>query len=476
MSIEVVTLSSGRKTLSESVLEEFRDGLRGELVLPQSPDYEEARKIWNGMIDRHPALIVRSLGASDVINAVNFARENNILLAVRGGGHNVAGNAVCEGGMVIDFSLMKSVRVDTNNRTARVEPGCLLGDLDRETQAFGLATPGGIVSTTGVAGLTLGGGFGWLSRKYGLSVDNLLSVDLVTAQGNLITASRTENPDLFWGLRGGGGNFGVVTSFEFSLHEVGPLVYSGIIVKPLSEAKQYIRFHRKFAREAPDDLTVWMVIRKAPPLPFLPESVYGQLVVVVPFLYLGDQKEGERLIKPVREFGTSHGEAIGMNPFISWQRTFDVLVEPGARNYWKSHYLDDISDGAIDVIMEYAKRFPSPQCEVFIPRMEGAIARVPAGQTAYAHRGAPFTLNIHTRWEKAGDDERCIAWAREFFEALRPYSTGGVYVNFLSEEGESRVRDAYPNEIWDRLVELKNKYDPNNLFRLNQNIRPTVGQ
>lgn len=459
--------------LEPAILSALRKSFKGELLEPGDPSYDEARTIWNGMIDRHPALIARCKSADDVVSAVTFARDNELLLAVKGGGHNVAGNAVCDGGVMIDLSLMNRVHVDAEKRTARVEGGCLLQDMDRETQAFGLATPGGIISTTGVAGLTLGGGFGWLSRKYGLSIDNLLETEVVTADGRVLRASESETPDLFWGLRGDGGNFGVVTSFTFKLHEVGPELYSGLIVQPFEAAKNYLRSYREFVAAAPDELTAWIVIRRAPPLPFLPEDVHGQLVVVVPFIYLGDPDEGEGLVAPLRTFGKSHGEHVGMNPYTVWQSGFDALNEPGARNYWKSHYLKDLSDGAIDAILDFAGRLPSPHCEVFIPHLQGATSRVPEAATAYAHRAAPFAINIHTRWYEPEDDARCTAWVRDFFERTEPFAEG-VYVNFLSDEGAERVRDAYPPETWERLVALKNRYDPGNLFRMNQNVRPTL--
>ena len=329
----------------------------------------------------------------------------------------------------------------------------------------------GIVSHTGVAGLTLGGGFGWISRKHGLTIDNLISADLVTADGNLLTASSEENSDLFWGIRGGGGNFGIATSFEYNCAEIGPDVFSGVVVKRFEDAKTYIEFHREYVRTLPDEMTVWMVVRHAPPLPFLPESIHGHLVLLVPFVYLGNQSEGEKLIKPIREFGKSHGEAIGMNPWRGWQAGFDELNAHGARNYWKSHHLKDLSDSCIDHILEFASKFPSQNCEVLIPHMEGAPSRVPEEETAYGFRKTPFLLNIHTRWDEAEDDEKCISWAREFFESTKQFANG-VYVNFLSDEGEERVKDAYTKDVWDRLVRLKNKYDPVNVFRMNQNIKP----
>lgn len=462
-----------QKQLDESTLEGLRGNLRGELLLPEDAGYDAARAIWNGMIDRKPALIIQCLGAHDVVQGVNFAREQGLLLAIKGGGHNVAGNAVCDGGVMLDLSLMRSVHVDPKRKTVRADAGCLLSDVDYETQLFGLAISGGIVSHTGVAGLTLGGGFGWISRKHGLSIDNLLSAEVVTADGKVLTANSKENPDLFWGLRGGGGNFGIVTSFEFECVRLGPEVFSGIIVQRFEDAKAYMQFHAEYVRTLPDDMTVWMVVRHAPPLPFLDQSVHGKLVVLVPFVYLGDREKGEKLIQPIREFGKPHAEAIGMNPWTAWQSGFDALNSHGARNYWKSHHLRELSSACIDKAIEFAEKMPSPHCEVFIPHMEGAPSRVPEDETAYTFRTTPFVLNIHTRWDNAGDDDRCIGWARDFFDNTQQFANG-VYVNFLSDEGEQRVKDAYTEEVWQRLTQLKDKYDPANLYRMNQNIKPSA--
>jgi FAD/FMN-containing dehydrogenase len=433
--------------------------------------YEDARKIWNGIFDKKPAIIARCVGTSDVINAVNFARNNNLLISVKGGGHNSAGTAACDDGLMIDLSLMRRVTVDKQNKTARVDGGALLGDVDSETQLHGLAVSAGIVSHTGVGGLTIGGGFGWLSRKHGLSVDNLISAEVVTAEGKLITASADENPELFWGIRGGGGNFGIVTSFEFKCAEIGTEVYSGLIVKKFEDAKKYMQFHRDYVRTLPNEATVWMVVRHAPPLPFLPDDVHGKMIVAIPFVWLGQPEKGQELINPIREFSASLGEAIGMNPWVGWQATFDGLVAHGARNYWKSHHLQSLSDDCIDNIIEFSSNLPTQECEVFIPHMEGAPSQMPENQTAFAHRKTPFLLNIHTRWQNASDDDRCIGWAKDFHSATSKFARG-VYVNFLSQEGEDRVKDAYTPEVWNRLIDVKNKYDPHNLFRMNQNIKP----
>ncbi len=460
------------KQLEQAIIDDLKAHFRGEVLLPGSTDYDSVRKVWNGMFDRKPAIITRCISTSDVLNAVKFARENDLLTAVRGGGHNSAGNGVCDDGIMIDLSLMRRVNVDPKTKTLRVDGGALLGDMDCEAQLYGLAVSGGgIISHTGVGGLTLGGGFGWISRKYGLAVDNLISAEVVTANGDLLTASSDENPELFWGLQGGGGNFGIVTSFEFKCVDLGPELYSGLIVKKFEDAKAYLQFHRDYVRSLPDEMTAWLVVRHAPPLPFLPKDVHGKMVVIVPFVWLGDEAEGARLIGPIREATPSLGEAIGMNPWAGWQAGFDGLVTHGARNYWKSHHLKELPDACIDRIIEFAKTMPSDECEVFIPHMEGAPSRVPENATAFAHRRTPFVLNIHTRWHDLKDDARCLAWARDFHQATEPFAQG-VYVNFLSDEGEDRVKDAYTTETWDRLVQVKKIYDPTNLFRMNQNIKP----
>ncbi|MFD1564131.1 FAD-binding oxidoreductase [Haloarchaeobius amylolyticus] len=456
--------------VDDGAIDGFGEGLHGELLRPEDPNYDETRAIWNGMIDRRPALIARAMGVSDVIAAVNFAREQDMVLAVRGAGHNIAGNAVCDDGLMLDLSAMRSVRVDPEEQTARVEPGATLGDFDHEAQAFGLATPLGINSTTGVAGLTLGGGFGWLTRRDGLTVDNLRSVDIVTADGELRRASEEENPDLFWGVRGGGGNFGVVTSFEFDLHEVGPEILSGPIVYAGEDARDVIRHVRDFNEDAPDESAVWVVLRKAPPLPFLPEDVHGVGVVLVVMFYAGDMDEGEEVLAPLREYGDPIADAVGPHQYAAFQQAFDPLLTEGARNYWKSHNFSELSDDAIDTAVEYAAELPSPLSEIFFAQIGGEMGRVPADATAYPHRDAEYAMNVHTRWEDPAMDDRCIAWSREFFDAMAPYGTGGVYMNFISEdEGEEDL--AYGTNQ-QRLAEVKATYDPENLFRMNQNVEP----
>jgi len=456
--------------VDDGAIDGFGEGLHGELLRPGDPNYDETRAIWNGIIDRRPALIARAMGVSDVIAAVNFAREQDMVLAIRGAGHNIAGNAVCDDGLMLDLSAMRSVQVDPEGQTARVEPGATLADFDHEAQAFGLATPLGINSTTGVAGLTLGGGFGWLTRKYGMTVDNLRSVDIVTADGQLRHASDDENPDLFWGVRGGGGNFGVVTAFEFDLHEVGPEVLTGMVVYHGADAPDVLRHVRDFNETAPDESTVWMVLRKAPPLPFLPEDVHGEdVLVVVPF-YAGDMAAGEDVLAPIREYGDPIADVVGPHQYAEFQQAFDPLLEEGARNYWKSHNFSTVSDDAIDTVVEYAQDLPTPLSEIFFGQLGGAMGRVPVDATAFPHRDAEYGMNVHTRWEDPADDDRCIDWSREFFDAMAPYATGGVYMNFISEdEGEEDL--AYGTNQ-QRLAEVKAAYDPDNLFRMNQNVEP----
>ena len=454
------------------VLESLRGQLRGELCYPGEPGYEQARQIWNAMIDKHPAAVIRAAGAADVMRAVELAREHQLILSIRGGGHHIAGNAVCDGGLMLDLSPMKSVRIDPSARTARVEPGVTLAGFDKEAQAFGLATPLGINSTTGVAGLALGGGFGWLSRKLGLTVDNLLSADVVLAKGALVHASAGENDDLFWAIRGGGGNFGVVTSFEFRLHPVGPEVIAGLIVHPFANAKELLHGYRRAVANAPDDLTCWVVMRKAPPLPFLPQEVHGKEVVVLAMCYVGDPSNAQATLAPLRALGKPIADVVGPMPFAAWQQAFDPLLAPGQRNYWKSHDFVELDDGFIDLLVEYVGRLPSPDCEVFIGHLGGAVNRVPATATAYPHRDINFVMNVHTRWGEASQDQACIRWARELFDRAAPYATGGVYVNFMPEDEAQRVsRGAYgPN--YERLSKLKARYDPDNLFRRNHNIQP----
>jgi len=469
--ITVKTLDRGSVSLDAAILDGFRQALRGQLLLAGDHGYDDARAIWNGMIDKRPALIARCRGTADVMRAVAFARDHDLLLSVRGGGHNIAGSALCDGGMVIDLTLMRGVRIDPTARRAWVEGGATLGDFDHEAQAFGLATPLGINSTTGVAGLTLGAGFGWLSRKHGMTCDNLISADVVTADGALVHASADDHADLFWALRGGSGNFGVVTGFEFRLHPVGPLVYAGLVVYPIDQAKRVLVAYREWLETLPDEATVWTVARQAPPLPFLPAEWHGKEVIAVPVFYAGDPKEGEKVLARALTLGTPIGSHLGEMPYTAWQQTFDPLLTPGARNYWKSHNFSSLADGAIDALVHSVSRLPSPHCEIFFGCLGGATMRVKPDATAYPHRDTLFAVNVHGRWETAAEDESGIAWARDFFEKTKAFATGGVYVNFLTADEGARLHAAY-GPSYDRLAAVKKKYDPRNRFRNNVNILP----
>lgn len=467
------TLNDKSASLETDALDRFASEMHGDIITPADAEYDTLRVLWNAMIDRRPALIARCHDADDVCTAINFARNSNMLFSVRGGGHHIAGNAAVDNGMMIDLSLMRSVHIDADTRRARVGPGALLGDVDRASQSFGLATPLGINSTTGVAGLCLGGGFGWLTRKYGLTVDNLMSADLVTAEGRLITVSASQHPELFWAIRGGGGNFGVVTSFELQLHPVGPELYSGLVVYEFKEARQVLRAWRDFNRNTPDELAVWAVLRKAPPLPFLPESAHGSDVVILPVVYSGEPADGERHAAPVMEFGTPLGHHLGVQPYADFQAAFDPLLIEGARNYWKSHDFSDLTNPVIDELIAAAADLPGEECEIFMAQLGGAMGRVDRTATAYTGRDAKYVVNLHGRWQHEASDEAGRTWARAAFDALTPHATGGGYVNFLTGDEAGRVALAY-GVNYRRLQAIKHRYDPQNLFRINQNIKPSA--
>ncbi len=467
-----MTTTKQDTTLDEAAVAELKAHFRSALLRPGDAGYDAARSIWNGMIDKRPGLIARCTGSADVIAAVNFARIHRLLLAVRGGGHNVAGNALCDGGLVIDLSQMRGVQVDPRARIARVQPGSILGDLDHETQVFGLATPSGMVSKTGIAGLTLGGGFGWLSRKYGLACDNVLSVDVVTADGRFVTANQQEYADLFWGVRGGGGNFGVVTSFAFQLHPVGPMVMAGMVFYPMELAREVLHFYRDYAVAAPDDLTTAAGLMIAPPAPFLPQHIHGKPVIGIGACYSGSIEEGERVMRPLKDFGTPVATMIEPKPYVRHQSMLDTSSPSGRHYYVKSEYLPGLNNAALETIISYASRLSSPLTAVLIAQLGGAISRVDEHATAVGNRNARFVLNIQSSWLEPGESQQHIQWTREFWTAMRPFSTGGVYVNLLSQDdGEERLRAAYGTN-YDQLVALKSKYDPTNLFRVNQNIKP----
>ncbi len=460
--------------LGVSTIEELRSRLGGELLSPGEDGYDDARKIWNGSIDKRPGLIARCSGVADVIAAVQFARDHELLVAVRSGGHNVAGNALCDDGLMIDLSGLKGTRVDPAARRVRAQAGLIWGEFDHETQAFGLASTGGVMSTTGIAGFTLGGGIGWLMRKHGLACDNLISADIVTAEGGLVTASAQENPDLFWGIRGGGGNLGIAASFEFQLHPLGPTVLAGLLVYRLESAPELLRRHRDLLAEAPDELTTIAILRKAQSAPWLPEDIHGEPVIEIGICHAGSVEAGEESIRPWRALGTPITDHVFPMAYPAVNRMSDGLWAPGFQNYWKSTYLAGLPDGAIDAMVDFATNITSPLSDMKIAHQgAGAISRIGEEETAFGNRDAMFNLNINTRWTDPAESDQHVQWTRGLFDAMQPFSTGGVYVNFLGNEGEDRVRAAYGAEKYERLVALKNKYDPTNFFRLNQNIKPS---
>lgn len=464
--------------LDPEMLAAFSSSLRGSCLTASNPGYDEARRIWNGLVDKRPALIVQCVGAADVIDAVKFGREHGMLMAVRGGGHNVAGNATCDNGMVIDLSRMNTVRVDPTARRAWAGGGATLGDVDRETQAFGLATPLGIVSQTGIAGLTLCGGLGWLRRKHGLSCDALVSADVVTADGALLTASANQNSDLFWALRGGGGNFGIVTSFEYELYPVGPMVTLCAPFYALDDGVHVIRQWRDFVADAPDEfssiITIWNIPSAAP----YPVELHGRAVVIPTGVYAGDLEKGAAYIQPLRELGKPLIDLSGDLPYVAVQSAFDPFFLKGERlNYWKSLYLDRLDDEAIQRIVARGQKRPSPWSLIDISHLGGAMARVRPHDTALGARDSPYLLSIDTSWTERESTEPAIAWTRNFWSEMRPFSGDRVYLNFpgQGEEGEAMARTSHGEANYQRLVDLKSKYDPENLFRLNQNIRPRTG-
>jgi FAD/FMN-containing dehydrogenase len=462
-----------QETLDNILVDSLQERFQGEIIRPSDAGYDEARTIWNAMIDKHPALIVRSTSSHDVIEAVNFARDNNLLLSVRGSGHNVAGMAVGDGSLMIDLSLMKDIHVDPGSGTARAQPGVVFGEMDEATQPFGLAAPGGIVSETGIAGLTLGGGFGWLTRKYGFTCDNLISAEVVTANGELLTANASENPDLFWGIRGGGGNFGIVTSFEYQLQPVGPEVLAGMAIYPLDAAGDVLRFFRDFTASTPDELAAMAVFLLAPPAPFLPQELHGKPVLAIIVCYVGDVEEGERVVQPLRDLGRQVFDGIMPKPFTAHNSSLDAGQPTGKHYYWKSEYATEIADDAIEILVASAANMTSPYSRLAVFQLGGAVKRYDEQAMAVSHRNAEYIFAINTGWADPQDTEKQIEWTRDLWTAIRPFSSGGVYVNFLSDDdGEDRVRAAYGATKFERLVQLKSKYDPQNLFQMNKNITP----
>ena len=458
------------KTVAVAAVDQFRSTLRGDLIGPADAEYEEARMVFNGMIDRHPSLIVRCADVADVIHAVNFARDNNLVLSVRGGGHNVAGFGTNEDGLVIDLSRMKGIRVDPDKRTVRAEGGATWGDLDHATDPFGLHAPGGVISTTGIAGLSLGGGVGHLTRKAGLSCDNMLSADVVTAAGKLVHASADENQDLYWALRGGGGNFGIVTSFEFRLTPVST-VFAGPVLFSLDQARDVMRFYRQFMAGAPDDLNAFFAYLIVPPGPHFPQELHNKTVCGVVICYAGPMDKAEEVTRPLREFGPPLLDGVGPMPFSALQSAFDPLMPPGLQNYWKADFFDDLNDEAIEAHLKYGPEIPTVNSAVHLYPVSGAAGRVGKNDSAWSYREARFTLVIAAVYPDPADTEKNVRWVRDYWEALHPHSAGGAYVNFMMDEGQERIVASY-RDNYQRLVDVKKKYDPSNLFRMNQNISP----
>jgi FAD/FMN-containing dehydrogenase len=468
------TSEGGEIEVDRKAVDDLKARLRGPLLLPGDVGYDDARSIWNAMIDRRPALVARCLGVADVVAGVKFARDHGVALSIKGGGHNIAGLAVCDGGLMLDMSPMRGVWVEPAARTARAQAGCLLGDVDRETQLHGLAAVLGFVSNTGIAGLTLGGGFGYLTRRFGWTSDNVLSMDVATADGRLVRASEKENADLFWGLRGGGGNFGVVTSFEYKLHPVGPEIVAGAIAWPVEEAPRVLELFRTLAEEAPPELTCVAALRKAPPAPWLAPSIHGKDIVALFVCHSGPVGEGDRLVGPIKKLGSPVGDIVQRRTYASQQSLIDATQPKGRRYYWKSEYLPGHEPELLKAAVEHGRRIPSPHSALALFPLGGALNRLPPGHSPVGNRDAVSLFNFTASWEKAEDDAANIEWARAGWRDLRRFSTGGTYVNFLTEEeGADRVRAAYGKD-YERLAAIKAKWDPSNLFRTNKNIPPAA--
>ena len=459
--------------LDQTTIQQLSQTLNNPLILPTDSEYDDARSIWNGMIDKRPAIIAMCTEVKDIINCVNFARTHKLLVSIKGGGHSVAGKAVCEDGLMINLSQMKNVIVDSVNKTVTVESGATIGDLDIETQKFGLATPVGIVSKTGIAGLTLGGGIGYLGRKYGLTLDNLISVKLVSANGDLVSANEEENPDLFWALRGGGGNFGVVTSFEFKLYEVGPEVMTAQVFYPIEDAKQVLQFYRDFTANASDELAGYALVVRVPPVAPFPEDLHGKTAIAIVACHSGSLEDGKAELEPLQNFGNPILCAIMPMPFLGLQTSFDQGVPNGMRYYWKAHYMDNLSDEAIDVFVNHTNHLPGPLSIVGFEPLGGAINRVKADATAFPQRQASYVLGIWSGWIEPDNDDSIINWTRELHTKMKSHASGGVYSNYLDQDDKDQIGASFGIN-YRRLQEVKSKYDPENFFSINHNITPNI--
>lgn len=459
--------------LDSEKLRQLRESMRGELIGREDPQYEEARKVYNGMIDRKPLFIARCVNVADVIIAVNAARNHQLQIAVRGGSHSVAGFGVCDDGLVIDLSLMKGIHMDPNQRTARAEAGCTWADLDHATHAFGLAVPGGLLSSTGIAGLTLGGGIGYLTRKHGLTCDNLLEVDMVTADGRFVKANQHENKDLFWGVRGGGGNFGIVTSFLYQLHPVHTVI-GGPVFYPVEKTEEVLRFYRDFIADAPEELSSFFAFQIGPAAPFIPEHLHGVTMCAIITCYSGSLEKGEDAVRPIREFGPPLLDLMETMEYPKLQSMFDALLPHGLQHYWKADFMNDISDEVIAIHAKHGSKVPNVESTMHIYPINGAAHRVGKNDTAFSYRDATFIHNICAMYPDPADTPQRIEWVRDYWSALHPHSAGGAYVNFMmDDETPDRIKATY-RDNYDQLLALKNKYDPRNLFQLNQNVKPDI--
>lgn len=468
------TTTQGREIdLKQDAIDGLKMRLRGSVLLPGDVGYEESRTVWNAMIDRRPVAVARCLGSADVIACVQFARDNDILLCIKGGGHNIAGLATADGVLMLDLSLMRGVWVDPQNKVAHAQAGCLLGDVDRETQVHGVATVLGFVSLTGIAGLTLGGGFGYLTRRWGWTSDNVVGMNVVTADARLARASSDENADLFWGLRGGGGNFGIVTGIDYALFPVGPEIVGGLVAWPASEAPRVLELYRTLAATAPPELTLVALMRPAPPAPWLPKEMHGKPIVAMLACYSGRPEEGEKVVAPIKAFGKPVGDVLVRRPYAQMQSLLDATQPKGRRYYWKSEYLPRIDPALCEKVIEHAAKIRSPHSAVILFQIEGALNQLGEEHSPVGNRDARYVLNIAASWENAGDDPANIDWARDAWNEMKSFSTGGTYINFLTEdESPERIKAALGKGL-ERLAEVKAKWDPRNVFRTNRNITPT---
>jgi FAD/FMN-containing dehydrogenase len=469
--VKLKTLEGREIDLKPERVDSLKMRLRGLVLVPGEVGYDESQTVWNAMIDRKPALVARCLGVADVITSVQFAREHDLLLCIKGGGHNIAGLASADGAMMLDMSLMRGVWVDRKRRIARAQAGCLLGDVDRETQVHGLAAVLGFISLTGIAGLTLGGGFGYLTRRWGWTTDNVIGMDLVTADARLVRASSDENSDLFWGLRGGGGNFGVVTGIDYNLYEVGPEVVGGLVAWPASEAGSVLEFYRALAEEAPTELTLVTLMRPAPPAPWLPKEIHGKPIIAILACYSGKPADGEEIVAPIKSFGNPVGDILVRRPYAQLQTLLDATQPKGRRYYWKSEYLANIDPALCEKFIEHASKIPSPHSAVIFFQLGGALNQLKEEHSPVGNRDARYVLNIAGSWEQAEADRTNIEWARAAWTDMKPFSTGGAYINFqTADEGQDRMEAALGKGL-ERLAEVKAKWDPENVFRTNRNIK-----